>query len=683
MDTLETDELILVVHGVGDPEPGETLDYFYQALAVPQRPVGGPHQVIWINENQMGDRPEKLRFSQTYAAHERTIEVDGNRALAAEVYWGDLSRVRRGLLGAIGGILRVVFGLRYVAFVAADQPGVAAMWLRRLAMHSARLIHGPVLAVNLVLGLLSLMLMVSQGVWGQSVQSPYWADSVASVLSILLVTTAVVIRTVTHNRVVERFWFWVMACGLFLGLAVLLRLLFGIGDDIHIGESHEHHSDLFCGLFWYCRLFVVLLGLQYLWVSLVLVGMVGCWVMALLHPETHRQGLHVGFLVPTLLVGFWAFVIPMVWVSAGEALKQVVEVEHVDWLFHEAVPLLGVQCLLAVFLALSMIGVLVWYGVWRARNGVENYLIGGRSPRLILNPVVQFYTGAAALIGISVSVFIHWVQFDGTTYDDYALGTFLVSANRFSMTVLIPLAGMLLLSLQYLRPALDIVLDVVNHFYLSGSQGDQWIDDDDEFELNASGGDSTHLDFSRRRVIGQRLASLLQYYGNRLKNRPRLNILSHSQGTLITAEVLNRPELDWIRDKFSEVNLVTMGSPIHHLYQYYFPHVYPPIENEKWQPLRGRIDRWVNIFRIDDFVGTEIPFGEISGWPNCPQCSNHPVESAGHLWYWTDKQVLRVLAESQISPLLTQAVAMGVAESAELEQPDRGYRPGDYWDEAA
>jgi len=658
-------ELILIVHGVGDPDPGETLSFFSQSLVTPDQALLEEQRVLWLNES----RPQSgsSRFVSSFSAHVRDLEIRGETATATEVYWGDLSRVRRGLWGVILGLLQIVFGLRYVAYVGADQPGLGAAWLRRLGLHSSRLIHGPVLAVNFILALMTLTLIASQTLWEKSSINPWWADSLTTVIAISLLLIAGSVWRSTNNRVVERFWFWV-----FVGACSLLTLVFArsfLGID-HNHMHEETHSELACGLFFYCRILVVLLGMQYVWLSCTMVLLAVSWIMALLHPKTNRQGLHVGFLVPTLLVGVWSFAIPLVWVSCGEALKQFGEVERFDWLFHEAVPLLGLQCIMALMLTVTMVVVLTWYAIWRVRNGVDSYLLGKRSPRLILHPLVQFCTGMVALFGITISMMLNWNHFDGSSYEQFILGRFMVEANKYAAGILVPIAGMLFLSLKYLRPALDIGLDVVNHFYLKPADDDSAMDDDDEFDFSRVTHEHGSIVFTRREIIGGRLQRILEYYARQYDHRPILNILSHSQGTLIAAEVLNNSDLDWLPQKFSTVNLVTMGSPIHHLYQYYFPHVYPPVDQPYWSNLRSRIDSWTNIFRIDDFVGTEIPFPDSQRNAHGPRFSNHPIKVAGHHWYWVDKEVLGIVAEQNISPVISTAVKMCESDDANVHGPE-------------
>ncbi len=658
------EEVLLIVHGVGDPVQGDTIDHFARSLVTDREPILEHRERIWLREHVPQSEQHVDRFVKTFDTHVRHFESNGRTAMAAEIFWGDLSQVRRGIWGILVGLMQIVFGLRYVAYVAADQPGLAAKGLRLLALHCSRLLHGPLLAVNILLAVLTVLLVGTQTLWPDSYLSGIWADSLVTITSIALMLLAGLLWRVARSRVVERIWFWIFVGAFFLGLLVGIKTLFAPDFD-HL-HDHDHHSEMGCGLFWYCRIFFVLLEFQHIWLTFMMVAMAVCWGLAILHPKTHRQGLHVGFLIPMLLIGMWSLVIPMFWVSAGEALKQVVDVKRYDWLFHEAVPMLAIQCVMSVTLAVMMVVVLVWYGVWRTRNRVENYQRGRRSPRLILNPLVQTCVGLAAIAGIGMSLWMAYLQLDGTSYQKYAVGEFLVEANKYAIAVLVPLTGLLVFSLQYLRSGLDIVLDVVNHFYLRPvAAGDQKIlEDDDEF-LGRLIVESQEVEFTRRIVIGSRMRKVLEHFGERFDNRPVLNIISHSQGTVIASEILNSDEMSWLPSKFKEINLITMGSPIGHLYQYYFPHVYPPLDQPFWSNLRSRVDRWMNIFRIDDFVGTEITFPDSIRESQGPECSNHPIEVAGHNWYWIDRQALKVVAEENISPIISDA--FGYQHSRESE----------------
>lgn len=61
--------------------------------------------------------------------------------------------------------------------------------------------------------------------------------------------------------------------------------------------------------------------------------------------------------------------------------------------------------------------------------------------------------------------------------------------------------------------------------------------------------------------------------------------------------------------------------------------------------MKDKISGWTNIYRIDDFVGTEI--GDKDGdWP-----VNRPVEPKGHTGYWADDQVRAILEETVLDEL--------------------------------
>jgi hypothetical protein len=210
---------------------------------------------------------------------------------------------------------------------------------------------------------------------------------------------------------------------------------------------------------------------------------------------------------------------------------------------------------------------------------------------------------------------------------------------------MVPLTGMLFVAFRYFGSTLDIVLDVVNHFYFrrsSESTGDMKFED--EFEGSEMSLDSGRLFFSRRALIHARMIQILKHFQQKHSNcRPTLTIVSHSQGTMIAIEVLNNSRMRAIRDSFGEIRLVTMGSPFSHLYQHYFSNHYPSLDRPFWSNLRQNVGLWLNIFRVDDFVGTSIDFPESFQVTPGLECYNYPIKRCGHNNYWSDKQVIELL----------------------------------------
>ena len=202
-----------------------------------------------------------------------------------------------------------------------------------------------------------------------------------------------------------------------------------------------------------------------------------------------------------------------------------------------------------------------------------------------------------------------------------------------------------------------MLLDVVNHFYFRPTNVQDALDDDDEFDIAETTFENGALFFSRRDALHARVKRILAHFRDEYDHHPELIIVSHSQGTMIAIEVLNDEDVAWMNNCFSSVTLVTMGSPLKHLYQHYFGHFYPELDKPYWSSLRRRIDEWVNICRIDDFVGTTLDFPK-TGVNDAQQAngiatgqsfikptvySNHAVGPRGHQSYWTDSEVLKIL----------------------------------------
>ena len=194
------------------------------------------------------------------------------------------------------------------------------------------------------------------------------------------------------------------------------------------------------------------------------------------------------------------------------------------------------------------------------------------------------------------------------------------------------------------------------------------------------------LFYSKRESLHGRMRKILAHYRDQYSHHPDLVIISHSQGTMVAIETLNDRDLDWLNNSFRSVTLVTLGSPFSHLYQHYFGHCYPALEKPFWSCLRRRVDRWVNVFRVDDYVGNEIEFPEqplrsnvayeetdggnqnsnfeavdirasisidapflrapdtgTQPFSTPKEYKNIPVGPRGHVNYWSDREVLEIL----------------------------------------
>ena len=106
---------------------------------------------------------------------------------------------------------------------------------------------------------------------------------------------------------------------------------------------------------------------------------------------------------------------------------------------------------------------------------------------------------------------------------------------------------------------------------------------------------------------------------------------------MIAIDLIDLRGNDWLKELPAEspgdIRLVTMGSPYTHLYGHYFPSSFPSgRRSARILKEGGLLHAWLNIFRIDDFVGTHISKG---GWPE-----EFPVFPNGHTNYWVDRGVV-------------------------------------------
>ncbi len=352
----------------------------------------------------------------------------------------------------------------------------------------------------------------------------------------------------------------------------------------------------------------------------------------------------------------------MIWLAAKGGIRNLLDLEAFDQLFREAIPLMGVQFLMMIAMAVAATFIGYRYVRWRSMSEITDFENGARPPRLIVHGFIQLVLAGCTICGVGLIFAVGLLQIRGLNYELSGFGRFLAESNKYAMAILVPSSFAMIFLIPRLRPVFDIVLDVVNHFYFRNTLIQDALDDEDEFDISETTFEQGTLLFSRRDAIHGRMKRILSYYRETLDGRPELIVVSHSQGTMIAIEVLNDPEMAWLSNRFQSVSLVTMGSPFSNLYQHYFARFYPALDQPFWSPLRKRIDRWINIFRIDDPVGTELHFptphiqnleserAQADGFceitevqPTQNVYSNHPVGCRGHVNYWNDCEVLNIL----------------------------------------
>jgi hypothetical protein len=132
----------------------------------------------------------------------------------------------------------------------------------------------------------------------------------------------------------------------------------------------------------------------------------------------------------------------------------------------------------------------------------------------------------------------------------------------------------------------------------------------------------------------------------------RIVIVSHSQGTVITADLLRflkfnpDPSLSRLFNE-QRVHLFTMGCPLRQLYGRRLPHLYlwtdhelgAPFAKQKPDPVPLQIARWSNAYRSGDYIGRNLWLAdkETSTWTEPVYGTNRAEFCSGpgaHVHYW-------------------------------------------------
>jgi hypothetical protein len=158
----------------------------------------------------------------------------------------------------------------------------------------------------------------------------------------------------------------------------------------------------------------------------------------------------------------------------------------------------------------------------------------------------------------------------------------------------------------------------------------------------------------RARMV-TRMASLLRYVY--AQSYDRIVIIAHSQGTVITADLLrfiHRRDLASLDPALAArgttpIDLFTMGSPLRQLYGLRFPHLYQWARHDvagPWTDVHERIAAttgpdpeelgvrlWVNAYRSGDYVGRHLwrPDACDFAFAATPMSARHPWRAGSHV----------------------------------------------------
>jgi hypothetical protein len=148
--------------------------------------------------------------------------------------------------------------------------------------------------------------------------------------------------------------------------------------------------------------------------------------------------------------------------------------------------------------------------------------------------------------------------------------------------------------------------------------------------------------YPRRERIKQRLDSLMIELFEDQKF-DRLVFIAHSQGTVIVHDYLKAIAGSGKLDGVAEIHVLTLASPLTHLYQHYFEDYRQASIGPSWLP--AKLISWSNVWRIDD------PIADTIRLPGPPAITDGILGLGGHIDYWRDPAVLTTVYRLLTQPL--------------------------------
>ena len=651
---------VVVIHGTGDPQPGDTLRQLTNSLSQAPNNIEFPSDLDthWLLEPQCRERisSRKPPLMQFFPVSIREGETDECEFIFAETYWGSASQIGRGWLGVIRGFLQLFVGIStIIEGTKAKKSAREDQYFKDLAKLASNSFSGPILASNMMLisAFLIYYLKIRMSI---EIISP-WLTVIVS--SLLMIVVGFLIKN-NYRRlgissiVIGCLWpvlgLFFQGLGLFrqgsswqqLGIAAILPL--GI---------------VFC-------LAIMLIVILVLWYasSVCFSGIRG-------HRKV-KPSKTISLLAISLQYLLWSLIMLSIW----RILLQLMPADDqlVAPLYEQVTPTDGLQWINVSILLCTCL--CIWIiRQCEANRRSQARTDKGENARPVRRLVVNQYIGVCLIIltlfGIIYFLVISIERASGFNAL-YAASNLcpednidacirllgwihqsIESMSEFTNKINERLARILLFLVPLLLSSFRVVLDLVNDVILyvyqvltnGQSQPEVLVSDPQDIDEDENNLDSfLAVELSQGQAMGyiqRRCFDVIQYV---LKHRPvnQLVLVSHSQGTVIAADVLNKISLirkihDGGNVDDAKVILVTMGSPLQHLYQHYFPGYYPQWDHPYWNRLNHIVKRWINIYRIDDYVGTQVHRHQ--------NCDEYGVGTGGHLGYWSDANVMEQLKQ--------------------------------------
>jgi hypothetical protein len=338
-------------------------------------------------------------------------------------------------------------------------------------------------------------------------------------------------------------------------------------------------------------------------------------VLMIAFRRRHKSFL-LAFATGYIIIRFWLLLISSLWLVF---LSNFLEPSVFDSLIAQiktSLRLLSLVVLDIIVIAVAFVAAYVMHTLQTSealKDGKPRHF-----KRLIIPLTVPIAATFLSVLWVAAIVFCNCNEdcvYGACDWINSATGRLLLNA-----TLVLAIAGAFL---QVLEGGFDVAGDIVNYF--RSNLGHRII--------NPFSAVATVFNYTpyKNENFGQLLQERLEALGQNLSQEygpfQRVTFVTHSLGSMIAIDTLRKTELD---AGGAKVSLVTMGSPYKNIFNFYFPHLFPPLTANDFPP--GT--RWLNIHRSNDYVGGEVSF------ENGPALIDCKKSAKGHLGYFTDPEVM-------------------------------------------
>ncbi|MFM9939536.1 MAG: CoA transferase [Hyphomicrobiaceae bacterium] len=641
--------------------------------------------------------PESRDPTRTWKSFTRRWPLDGREVLFTELYWADMSNVGSTIASRLLSIFELVLEAPFFLGRALmrDSTGGIHRLIRWLISSTSWLMRWPVAGLNTAIfmtALLTIIIKQPGAMWWL----PY---SIAATLAIIAVAGIILCRKLVHGRPgLADLALSASLCSMFLlGLLAVAGTIGGQPLPT-TPEPYLVKSILLLLIAWtawtvpiiLAVLLVLLVGLKRLLVAIPML-----LVRALQRDSVPRSGpspplarpaaaislnLILAILVKFLFAAFGILVIttlvaPMnqpASVACPEGTQRNVSAwwEDPDFFARAPAPcqlaelkrlLLEISAFNALALAMLLVTAMALALLRRGMKGAfRKSAAEGKLhlPRLIASPLIVAMLFAGALLNTAI------IYVPGVAAKLWLPSAFLGALRESGLEHLG--AGALIVFMLILGRIIetsDAVLhigrDLVDHQYDRNPRS---------LAMRIAGGNlqaettsQPRKRYRRRMRIQRRLEALIE---DVIANQrvDRLIFLAHSQGTVIMRDYLldhdlliaDRREQFRSMASIKRIDVITLGSPLTHLYKYYFSDDGQAMSDDSRgaKPIE-KVKTWTNIWRVDDPIGQMVDLAPLL------EVQNRGIAPGGHTYYWKEHSVCEIVWKLIIDPPVVEPPTSG------------------------